>query len=46
MEWTVASGYEIREAPQSWKVLSLEGIPSENVLWIMYEARRSYAVLS
>jgi len=44
MEWTLASGYDIREAPKAWKALSLKGIPSENVLWTMYEARRSYAV--
>jgi hypothetical protein len=44
MEWTLASGYDIREAPKSWKALSLKGIPPENVLWTMYEARRSYAV--
>jgi hypothetical protein len=44
LEWTLASGYDIREAPKAWKALSLKGIPSENVLWTMYEARRSYAV--
>jgi hypothetical protein len=44
LEWTLASGFDIREAPKAWKSLSLKGIPSENALWTMYEARRSYAV--
>jgi hypothetical protein len=44
LEWTLDSGFDIREAPKAWKALSLKGIPSENVLWTMYEARRSYAV--
>ena len=44
LQWTLASGFDIREAPKAWKALSLKGIPSENVLWTMYEAGRSYAV--
>jgi hypothetical protein len=43
LEWTLAFGYDIREAPKAWKALSLKGTPSENVLWTMPEARRSYA---
>ena len=43
LAWTLASGFDIREAPKAWKAVSLKGIPSENVLWTMYEARQSYA---
>lgn len=43
MEWTLASGYDIREAPKSWKTVSPKSPTPDNVFRTMYEARRSYA---
>ena len=42
LEWMLASGYDICQAPLAWKASSLKHVSRESPFWDIYDMRRSY----